>query len=551
MTKYLKVLLLGAILLFAFALRLWQISEIPPALNWDEVSIAYNAYSVLKTGRDEWGQFLPLQFKAFGEYKLPVHIYASIPGIMAFGLTEMGVRITPVVYGTLTVLLFYLLAYEMFKSRNIGLLSAFLLAVSPWHIHLTRASFESSFSVFWVTLGAWLAVKGLKNSKYLIASTIPFALAVYTYNSARIFVPLFVLTAFIVHRREILKFPKAVLASAIIFLLFMLPIVFFWFKGDASARLKLVSFVDDPGFVLNINQARGLTNLPEPLPRVIHNKATHFVYRFSGNYLAHFSPDFLFVNGAPHKQHHVQRVGQFYLWQAPFFLIGLYYLLRYKHRFRGILISWILLAFIPVAITGDSIPHALRTLLAIIPYELIMAYGAYVLYLVVSRYKAWQKIVLGVLAVLILSLSMKSYLENYYTVYPKLYSRDWQYGYKEVVAYIKDHYTEYDLIVFSRHYGEPHIFTLFFMGWDPVSFQSDPNLDRFETYDWVRVLKFDKFYFPDLGDQGTRYEDVQRENPGKKLLFIGKQGDFPQSKEVIKYVDFLNGDRAFELVEVK
>ena len=61
-------------------------------------------------------------------------------------------------------------------------------------------------------------------------------------------------------------------------------------------------------------------------------------------------------------------------------------------------------------------------------------------------------------------------------VYPKLYSRDWQYGNKEVVKFISDHYSEYDQIVFTRHFGEPHMFTLFYLNYNPGKYQNNPNL---------------------------------------------------------------------------
>lgn len=156
-------LLLGIIVVLAFFLRFYKITQIPPALNWDEASIGYNAYSILKTGRDEWNRPFPLHFKSYGEYKLPAQIYASIPGIAAFGLNELGVRITPVVYGTLTVVLLYFLTKALFGSELVALTASLLLAISPWHIQLTRASFESSFSVFWVVMGIWFLVKGFKN----------------------------------------------------------------------------------------------------------------------------------------------------------------------------------------------------------------------------------------------------------------------------------------------------------------------------------------------------------------------------------------------------
>ena len=136
-------------------------------------------------------------------------------------------------------------------------------------------------------------------------------------------------------------------------------------------------------------------------------------------------------------------------------------------------------------------------------------------------------------------------------IYAKNYSREWQYGYKQVVEYIKNHQDNYDQIVFTRHFGEPHMFTLFYLNYDPAKFQNDPNLERFETYDWIRVLRFDKYYFPDLGDQGTYFEDIVAQNPGKKLLFIGKPGDFPPELPKLATVDFLNDDPAFEIVEVR
>ena len=539
--------LLFAIVVFAFVLRFYSITTAPPSLNWDEVSIGYNAYSIMKTGRDEWGQLLPLHFKAYGEYKLPVQIYASIPGIAVFGLNELGVRITPVVYGTLTVLLMYFLARELTKSSKIGLVSAFLLAVSPWHLHLTRASFESSFSVFWVMLGILFVYKGLEKRKYLIFSVIPFALGVYTYNAARVFIPLFVFVFFVIYRKDLLKFKKQLAISVLLFAFFMLPLVPFTLTGEVANRYKLVSIVDDPGLIPRIDEARNLSTLPPPIKELVHNRVTYLSFSFISNYLAHFTPSFLFIDGAPHKQHHVPGTGQMYLIQAPFVFLGLYYLFRGKKKYRWLIVSWILLAFIPVAITNDSIPHALRTLIAAPPYVILTAIGFILLIEQTSAVNL--KRFFAVTSFLALLIGFGRYQYNFYTKYPFLYSRDWQYGYKQVVNYIGEHYAEYDKIVFTRHYGEPHMFTLFFLDWDPGEFQSDPNLNRFETFDWIRVLNFDKFYFPDLGDSGTMYKDIVERFPNEKMLFIGKPGDFPPDAKILYEVNFLNGSSAFEITE--
>lgn len=539
------------IIISAFFLRLYKVTEDPPSLNWDEVSIGYNAYSVLKTGKDEWNQSFPIHFKSYGEYKLPVQIYASIPGIATFGLNEPGVRITPVVYGTLTVLVLFFLGRILFASELAGLIAAFLLGISPWHIQLTRASFESSLATLFVTTGIWFLVKGFKNHKWFVLSMAPFALSVFTYNSARIFTPLFLIVILFLYRKSLIKFRKIAVISIIVFTILLLPLVPYLFSGERSARYKLVSITDDPGLIPRINENRGHSNLPQPLSRLVHNKITYVAFYFSRNYLAHFTPQFLFFSGAPHKQHHVQNMGELYLFQAPFLLLGLYALFKLKNNFKGLLFAWVLLAFIPVSVTNDSIPHALRTLIAVPFYQLVSGLG---FIFSLRWFRKWGnelKALSVVILIILAGLSLAWYLYNYYVIYPKNYSRDWQYGYKQVVDYIGKHKDEYDEVVFTRHYGEPHMFTLFYLNYDPVKYQNAPNLVRFETYDWVRVLRFDKFYFPDLGDNGTQFADIVKANPGKKLLFIGKGGDFPKEIPRLYSINFLNGENAFDIVEVK
>jgi 4-amino-4-deoxy-L-arabinose transferase-like glycosyltransferase len=547
--KFLTWFLLGTIIALALFLRIYKIGQSPPSLNWDETSIGYNAYSILKTGRDEWGQKLPLHFRSYGEYKLPVQIYASIPAIAVFGLNDFGVRITPVIYGTLSVLVLYFLAKELTKNKWMGLLSAFLLAISPWHIQLTRASFETSFSALWILLGIWFFLKGFKNSKWWIAATIPFAVSVYTYNSARIIAPLLVLTLLIIYRKDVWREKKNIIISGVLFVLLLLPLAPFVFKGGLSARYRLVSITDEKGLVPRIEERRNNSTLPESVKRLIHNRYSYIGFYFAKNYLAHFDPNFLFIKGAGHVQHNVQGIGELYAIQAPFVLVGLWLFLKKKYPFRGLALSWLLLTFVPVALTQDSIPNALRTVIAAPLYQIFTAVGFCAALSFIKNKKLRTVIVIFTVAALFWGLIV--FTKQLFSVYPNKYSREWQYGNRQVVTFIKDHYKDYDLIVYTRSYGEPHMFTLFYLGWDPAKYQNDKSLVRFETYDWVRVLRFDKFYFPDLGDIGTRYQDIVKENAGKKILFIGKPGDFPAGTNILDKVNFLDGSEAFEITEIK
>src|SRR3989344_179493 len=123
-----KKIILVLILLVASFLRLYKLSQVPPSLYWDEASLGYNAFSILKTARDEHGAFMPLtNFAAFGDYKPPGYIYATVPSIFLFGLTEFATRFPSAFFGILTVLLTYLLAKKLFKNEATAILAAFFL----------------------------------------------------------------------------------------------------------------------------------------------------------------------------------------------------------------------------------------------------------------------------------------------------------------------------------------------------------------------------------------------------------------------------------------
>ncbi|MBI5019248.1 hypothetical protein HZB58_03170, partial [Candidatus Gottesmanbacteria bacterium] len=81
-----KISFIIIIILAAF-LRLWQLGNVPVSPDWDEAALGYNAYSILKTGKDEYGIFLPRTLRSFDDYKPPLYTYLAIPAVAAFGLT--------------------------------------------------------------------------------------------------------------------------------------------------------------------------------------------------------------------------------------------------------------------------------------------------------------------------------------------------------------------------------------------------------------------------------------------------------------------------------
>src|SRR3989344_3941774 len=141
--------LLLIILLLAAVLRFYKLGQNPPSLNWDETAHGYNAYSILKTGKDEYGYKFPLSFRSFDDYKPPLYTYLVVPSVAVFGLSAYAVRFPSAFLGVLAVLFTYLMVKELFQKTPIALLSAFFLAISPWHLLFSRVAFETNSATFW------------------------------------------------------------------------------------------------------------------------------------------------------------------------------------------------------------------------------------------------------------------------------------------------------------------------------------------------------------------------------------------------------------------
>ena len=298
-----KVIL--AIIVLASVLRFFQITMVPPSLNWDEISHGYNAYSILKTGKDEWGNFLPIIFRAYGDYKLPVYIYLTVVSEFFLGLNALSVRLVSILAGIGTVVLSYFLAKEFFRDKVTPLLAALLVAVSPWTFFLSRGAFEANLALFFIVAGIYCFYKGLKNTLYYLLSAIFIGLFVWTYNSARVFTPLILVSLAVIYWKELklgFKKHRKNLGLAIVLLtIFLAPMFAQLAQSTGQARYSKVTVLDE-GAIAEINESRRLSGLNPTLNRLVNNKATYLGNAFVANWLSHYSPEFLFFEGGSHFQ---------------------------------------------------------------------------------------------------------------------------------------------------------------------------------------------------------------------------------------------------------
>ncbi len=529
MKKYIFIL----IIVLASILRLYDLGKAPPSLYWDEVSLGYNAYSILKTAHDEHGKFLPItNFGAFGDYKPPGYIYATVPSIAIFGLTEFAVRFPSALFGILTVALTYFLTKKLFNNEIVANISALFLAISPWHIQFSRAAFEANAGLFLSTLGIYLFVKFAKDKTiFIFPATLSFLAAMYTFTGQRLFVPFILIILSIQFYKEMLTNKKTVLIAAVTGIILLLPLYKFATTTiEGKLRFNEVTIFKDLNPIndsIKYRQQDGFAKYAD----LIHNRRFMFAYDYIGHYSDAFDPSFLFFHGDVNPRLSSQGVGELYLFDFILVLSGIYFIISKKQKYSFLILGWLIVSPLGPA-TARETPHALRMVHILPTYQLLSAFGLYNLYL--SFKKRGKTVIL--LGSIIVSASVFYYLHFYYLHYPKQYSGEWQYGYKEAINYIQPIYQEYDKILVSDHLGRAYIYLLFYLKIDPKEYQKTASVVRDNFY-FYNVNGFGKFIIT------TDYSKYYQKNT---LIIASPQG-LTSNMVKLKTISDLQNNPVFDI----
>lgn len=531
-----KILLL-AVLILAAVLRLWKITEYPAGFNADEAAIGYNTYSLLQTGNDEHGNSWPIHFISFGDYKPGGYFYLVLPFVKFLGLNELAVRLPSALLGILTVLLIYLLVKELFASESFAILSALFLATSPWHLHFSRGGWETNTATTFIVLGTWLFLKGLKNPKFYIFSSLAYVFSMYTYHSTRVVVPFLVLGLIVLYRRQ----SKWLVVSGLASFILLLPLIFSFFSPAGMARFSGVGFLSETGPFWRVNELRGEhQNWNSSVARLLHNKVVGYSLSFAENYLDHFQGEFLFLSGDVIERNRVPETGQMYLFNIPFVLLGFYLFLKNRPHGWQVIFLWLVVAPLGAALTFQT-PHALRALNMVIPLVVISTYGVYQSILWFKD-KMNFKLAYCLLLIASLSWSLARYVHQYYVHYPKTYPVAWEYGFKNLVDFIKPLEKDYDKILVTDKYDQPYILFLFYLKYPPEKFQKEVVLTPRDKYGFSTVRDFGKYHFESI-DWSTLKDE-------HNTLVVGTEEEIPVGANVIKTINFPNGRPAFRVAKI-
>src|SRR3989344_3653396 len=335
-----NVLILAGIVILASLLRFYDIDKLPNGLHWDEQDTGYQAYSLLKTGKDYFGNTLPLFPHSFADFRTPVFIYSSVPIVKFLGLTPFSVRLPSAISGVLSVILIFYLAKQLWNWKT-GQLASLVLALSPWHILYGRQSVECNIMLPYLLLSLITFYKGLKNHNWFILSGLFFALTTATYSPAKFFSPAILLTLFIIHYSHFKLVSKKVKLFAVAFFITVFAPVFISSAfGPAGTRFHDLSLFTDPTISAEVDRHRLTSNLSSGTTRpvglqtrlidkIVYNKFTLPLSTFVSNYFNTYSTQFLFTQGDQELRHSPSKssIGQLQLIEVIPLILGLYFLI--------------------------------------------------------------------------------------------------------------------------------------------------------------------------------------------------------------------------------
>ena len=511
MSKHIKILLVLLILGGALGLRLVALDKSPLAINWDEASLGYNAYSLALTGKDEHGKSWPLSLKSFGDYKPSLYSILSVPVVKIFGLNQRSVKYISVIAGVMSLVALWLCLRIWIKSEWQQILIMTMISFEPWRLHFSRTALETNLSAMLFGFGTFFLLfsKKYKTNLMIVFSFVFFALSAYSYHSARVAVPvllfLFYADPLSWFQKRKQSFNLKWLGAIFVWLLLMLPILM-----ESNSQ----------GAVARFNQENIVSKLFPFVSREIYNgdlESTLRVnpgYYFAGTIVGHLasyiSPVNYSTNIFPWIKDSVQYTPEFNFYgliEIFFLVIGMGVLMtnvsKFEYRF---LIYWLVAAVAPAVVTWNWF-HGLRIANGMMALEIIMALGlGYFIKSMPSKFAWMAGVTFGVLLLWQLVFVINNELvfantENYSAYQPG--------GFKEGALIIKDIMDSYDQIIVESPYEQSYIFFLFYLNYPPQKFQTLTRTNN----------DFDKFVFRDINFA----EDGQKH---KTILWIPREISF-------------------------
>ncbi|HKC04957.1 MAG TPA: glycosyltransferase family 39 protein [Patescibacteria group bacterium] len=485
------------IFLLALVLRIYKLDKYPYGFHVDEVNVAWNAQSILKTGHDDHGNFLSLYYNSFGDFRPTGIFYITIPSLILFGRSEFATRFPVALFGAMTVFPIYLLVELLdenkkrgIKNINTGYLAGFLLAISPWHIELSRATNEVIPSAFFALISLFLFIKLIKTQKYKfgILSIITIVFSYLFYHSIRFLAPLIFIITFFYFVKEV-KNRRIKIWAWLCIISTLLLTSLFSINKEGLARFNQVSIFKSIDTEYEIQRIKNENFTINPLTIIFDSRYVVYSKQFINEYAKYFSGGFLIGSSGRPYRFSTPGTGLITYIEIALLIVGLIEVAKGKKNLL-LLLLLLLIAPIPAAITIEDSPNLSRAFF-MLPFLISLeAYGLKSVLMSSSKYK--NQIIFTIFSLLILnflyfdhmyfkhSLSHRPFLTDYFVDSPTY--RD--VGAKELSLQLDILKQKYDKIIITNFPDNPYPWYAFFTNKDPADFNKTFNLKTKErTYD--------------------------------------------------------------------
>lgn len=489
---------ISAIFLLTFILRFYNLSVVPNGLYQDETAIGYNAYSILQTGKDEYGKSYPLYFKSFGDQKLPVYIYLTSFSEKIFGVNAFAVRAPSALFGSLSIIILFMLVKNITKDYSVSTLSALLLTVSPWHLLFSRAGFEVNVALFFSLTGVFLLVLGKNKSKWqilcLISAVLMFGLSLYSYNVTRLLSPLLAFGVMAIYRKDFLRIAnwmKILIALFVIAVLSPFILSFFSDAGASSASGALITSSDVQAKAIEFRSY--FIEYPT-FSKIFFNKWNLIIWTYFENLASVLNSNFFFVNGSEHGNQGISTAGVFHLFQLPLFLAGLIALMKIPKNNYSVFIFWGVVSFLVLGLSKE-VPHATRGYFLIIPVTIFTAVGASYILKFVENLKSILRIFIYSILIVFVSFNIVYFLASFFVRFPIAYAKEWRQQDQNLVTYLEENQHKYNRIIIDDTADFIYTSYLFYSKFNPDDFYRQVKRLPDDDEGFSKVVSFGKIEY--------------------------------------------------------
>jgi 4-amino-4-deoxy-L-arabinose transferase-like glycosyltransferase len=540
--KHLGAVLVIAALMAGVGLRVVGLDRVPPGLYADEACNGYDAYSILLTGRDHHGNFLPLVFQGFNDNRMPLFDYSLVPLIGAFGLSPSVVRLGAALWGTADLVAVVILAALILGLPG-AVVTAVLVAVSPWHLPLSRYGTEVILASTTVSLAMACFFLWLKRheDRWLLLSGVLFGLTLYSYPITKIFTPLMLGLLTLLYWRELRQArSKALIALAIVLALAAPQAALLWRHwAEMQAHFSEVSLFH------YISTCPGCS--PSKQAEAVGASFAVRAADFAAAWLSYFTPDFLFLSGDRGGHWELlfpPGVGMLVPEQALLIglaLVGLFG--GHRRKLAVLLIGWLVLAALPAALLvpggawnpgpsgqlpvpfvlakrlPESVPltpwllfahpDARHDVLAIAPWILLSALG-FVTLIEWSSSRTTLKMAAVVLIVIGTIFHGARFVRSYFRDYPIIAAPYFYYGLDQVIGSIPKFRTREEPVIIDDRIAQAYIQVLFHEHYPPALFEQEELVYRKKDYPLLlhphaQPIAFDNYFFEDPQDLSSAF----------------------------------------------